>query len=306
MRCDSDRDVIKRCCDNPLISLADLPFACSDIWNAGVIHFDGQYLLLITIETLEGSYAIYQARSTNGVHFDVNASPFMTSLDNQYERVGIRDPRITPINGGYYITYVADGDHGLRLGVAYTEDFSNVKRLGYISQVDVKNGILFPGKIRNRHALLSRPDAGSSIWLGYSEDLEFWGDETVVLTPRGGYWDSHRVGPAAPPIEVAEGWLLIYYGEKGTSAGPLVRLGAAILDRNDPSRVIARSNIPILSPRERYERVGDVPNVVFSCGVLLEEDILRIYYGASDSCICRGSAPLQEIVELCFQSQREF
>ena len=117
--------------------------------------------------------------------------------------------------------------------------------------------------------------------------------------------DSDRIGTAAPPIRVDAGWLLIYYGEKHTTGGPLVRLGAAVLAAEDPSRVIARSNIPILSPRERYERIGDVPNVVFSCGALLEDGQVKVYYGASDSCICLGSAAVEDIVAVCFEGERE-
>jgi predicted GH43/DUF377 family glycosyl hydrolase len=127
------------------------------------------------------------------------------------------------------------------------------------------------------------------------------------MTPRSGFWDANVIGASAPPIEVERGWLLLYYGEKHTSAGPLVRLGAAVLDRDNPARVISRSNIPILSPRERYERVGDVPNVVFSCGALLEEDdTLNVYYGASDSCVCLGQAKLDEIIQNCRESKLEY
>ncbi len=304
------RDVIERCPDNPIVGLDDLPFRCSDIWNAGVVHHNGEYLLLLTIEALEGRHSVYGARSKNGIDFTIDPGPLMTPVDDgpgrMYESFGIRDPRITPLNGCYYITYVADGDHGLRLGLARTQDFQVVERLGYVSQVDVKNGALFPRKIGGNFLMLSRPDAGGSIWLNYSSDLDFWGGHEAVMTPRGGYWDTTRIGAAAPPIEIDLGWLLIYYGQKQTSAGPLVRLGAAVLDRDDPARVLARSNIPILSPREKYERVGDVPNVVFSCGALLEDDEVIVYYGASDSCICRGSAPLEEILRVCFESEREF
>ncbi len=181
-----------------------------------------------------------------------------------------------------------------------------MEQIAYISQVDVKNGVLFPRKVGGKYLLLKRPSTGSSIWLSYSDDLVFWGCSTVLMTPRSRYWDSDRIGAAATPIEIDEGWLLIYYGEKSTSAGPLVRLGAAILDRDDPARVLARSNIPILSPREKYERIGDIPNVVFSCGALLEDGQVNVYYGASDSCICRGAAPLEDILRVCFESEREF
>ncbi len=303
-------DVIQRCPSNPLISLADLPFRCSDIWNAGVTRFGDEYLLLITVETIEGRYAIYRARSLDGQDFTVDAEPVMAPVETgpeaKYESYGVRDPRITPMNGWYYAAYVAHGDHGLRLGLAKTKDFESVERIAYVSQVDVKNGALFPRTVGGKFLLLKRPGPGSSIWLSYSDDLVFWGSSTVVMTPRGGYWDSDRIGAAAPPIELDEGWLLIYYGERTTSAGPLVRLGAAILDRDDPSRVVARSNIPILTPREKYERIGDVPNVVFSCGALLEDGLVKLYYGASDSCICLGTATPEEIVRTCFESEREY
>ena len=303
-------DVITRHPNNPLISLDDLRFRCNDIWNAGVVRVDDQYVLLITIETLEGKYAIYKARAADAAEFAVDAEPFMAPLADGpaavHESIGIRDARITPMDGVYYIAYTASGDHGLRVGLARTEDFSSVERIAYVSQVDVKNGAMFPAKVRGRYAILKRPNAGASIWLSYSDDLVYWGSDVAVMTPRGGYWDSSLIGPAAPPIEIDAGWLLIYYGEKITSAGPLVRLGAAVLDRDDPSRVLARSNIPILAPRERYERIGDMPNVVFSCGALLHDDYLVVCYGASDSCICLGSAPLDVILQTCSESLSEF
>jgi len=310
MDCDTGRDIVARSGKNPLISLPDLPFRAGDIWNAGIVRFKGKFLMLLTVEELEGHYSIYRADSDDGERFTIQREPFMTRSQSpdrvMYESVGIRDPRITPLNGDFFITYVADGDHGLRVALARTSDFENIEHIGYLSQVDVKNGIMFPRKIDGKFVMLKRPDAGGSIWLSYSTDLEFWGGCTAIMTPRGGFWDSTRIGPSAPPIEIDEGWLLIYYGEKGTSAGPLVRLGAVILDRDDPSRVLARSNVPILAPRERYERIGDVPNVVFATGVLLEDGVVSVYYGASDSCICLGKAPLDVIVQACFDSGRDF
>ncbi|MHC4509848.1 MAG: glycoside hydrolase family 130 protein, partial [Planctomycetota bacterium] len=161
---------------------------------------------------------------------------------------------------------------------------------------------LFPKKFDRQsagYAMLERP-SGGSIWISYSDDFVHWGASTIVLTPRGGYWDSNRIGPAGPPIEFDGGWLLIYYGEKDTSAGPLVRLGAAILSKIDPARVLARSNIPILAPREKYERMGNVANIVFSCGGLLDDGgQVKVYYGASDSCICLGAGTLDDIVRTC-------
>ena len=305
------RDVVHRYEGNPLIGIEDLPFRCSDIWNAGVVHLGGEYLLLLTVETSEGLGSIYAARGKDGLHFSIESKPLLSACTCQvcscYTTFGVRDPRITEMDGVYYIVFTADSDSGKRIGLAYTKDFKSVEKTGFISEPDSKSGALFPRKIRGRYAMLQRPSAGGSIWISYSDDLTYWGSATVVMTPRGGYWDATRIGAAGPPIETDLGWLLIYYGEKGTSAGPLVRLGAAILDRDDPSRVIARSNIPILSPREKYERMGDVGNVVFSCGTLLEgNEELKIYYGASDSCICLGTCTLKDIAGVCRESREGY
>jgi predicted GH43/DUF377 family glycosyl hydrolase len=305
------RVVINRYKDNPLITIEDLPFVCSDIWNAGVIRFQGEYMLLLTVETLEGLGSIYLARSPDGYNFIVEPKPFMTVSKKEpfarYETFGIRDPRITKIDTNYYITYIADSESGERIGLARTNDFRSVERMQLISEPDTKNGALFSRTFEGRYAMLERPSAGGSIWLSYSDDLTHWGLSTIVLTPRSGYWDSDRIGPASPPIEIDIGWLLIYYGEKDTSAGPLVRLGAAILNKNDPSYVLARSNISILAPREKYERIGDIGNVVFSCGALLENaNQVKVYYGASNSCICLGLGSLDDIIRVCQESQEEY
>ncbi len=304
-------DVIHRYEANPLISIDDLPFRASDIWNAGVARFREEYLLLLTVETLRGLLSIYLARSEDGCHFDIQPHPLMEASREgpfaQYESFGVRDPRVTEVDGTYYIMYVADSEHGHRVGLAQTKDFESVDRIGLVTEPDTKNGVLFPEKIGGRYAMLERPFDGGSIWVSYSDDLTYWGSSHVVMTPRGGFWDSTRVGAASPPIAIEPGWLLLYYGEKITSAGPLVRLGAAIVDRDDPSQVLGRSNIPILSPRENYERIGDVANVIFCCGALLDsKEQLHIYYGASNSCICLGTGALEDIVRVCYESREVF
>jgi predicted GH43/DUF377 family glycosyl hydrolase len=193
------------------------------------------------------------------------------------------------------------------VGLARTEDFQTVEEMPYASEPDNKSAALFPTKLNGRYAMLERPSEGASIWISFSENLVYWGRSAVVMTPRSRYWDCDRIGAACPPVEIEQGWLLIYYGEKDTFAGPLVRLGAAVLDREDPSRVLARSNIPILSPRERYERIGDVGNVVFSCGAVIEDNNrVMLYYGASDSCICLGTCTLDSILEICRRSQEVY
>ncbi len=305
------RDVIHRHRSNPIIGIEDLPFQCSDIWNAGVVKFQNEYLLLLTVETLEGLAGIYPARSVDGEHFSIATEPLLSACTCEvcscYKTYGVHDARITQVDDTYYITYVAASECGQRVGLVRTEDFRTVNEMPYVSEPDNKSATLFPTKMGGRYAMLERPSEGSSIWISFSEDLVYWGQSTVVMTPRSGHWDCHRIGAACPPIEIEQGCLLIYYGEKHTSAGPLVRLGAAVLDRNDPSRVLARSNIPILSPREKYERIGDVGNVVFSCGAVIEDtDRVMLYYGASDSCICLGTCTLDSILDVCRKSQEGY
>lgn len=306
----SSRDIVHRCEGNPLISVEDLPFRCSDIRNAGVIRFEDAYLLLLTVETLEGLARIYPARSEDGRHFSIATEPLLDACTCEvcscYKTHGVHDPRITQIEGTYYITYMAASKHGQRVGLARTNDFQRVEEMPYVSEPDNKSATLFPKKIGGYYTMLERPAEGGSIWVSFSDDLVYWGQATVVMTPRGGYWDCNRIGAACPPIEIEQGWLLVYYGVKDTSAGPLVRLGAAVLDGEDPSRVLARSNIPILSPREKYERIGDVGNVVFSSGAVERDGQISLYYGASDSCICLGTCATSDILDVCRKSQGEY
>ncbi len=299
-------DSIHRWEGNPIITMEDLPFKASDICNAGAVKIDDTCLLLITIETLRGHRKLYIARSNDGRYFDVDAKPFMDQADKKYEEISVMDGRITPFENTYYISYVAESRYGYRIGLARTDDFKTVTRLGFISEVDTKGAALFPEKINGRFAMLKRPWAGGSIWISYSDDLVYWGNSKIVLSPRPGHWDTSRVGISVPPFRLKDGrWLVIYYGIKTTSAGPLFRIGAIFLDPDNPAKVIGRTNIPILSPRERYERIGDVPNLVFSCGAIMEDEKLFLYYGGSNSCICLGSTTVNEIDQECLKSKGE-
>lgn len=298
------QDIVHRWEGNPLITISDLGFKCADIHNAGVIDFQGKLVLLLTIEDLSGKRSVHLARPTEAGLFKVDTKPFLQpsseSPYKQHESGGVLDPRVTFLDDTYYIVYCALGRHGYRLALAKTDDFEKVQRMGLISEPDTKAGMLFPEKINGRYARLERPSHGSGIWVTYSDDLIYWGDSQLVITPRSGFWDDSRIGPGAVPMKIDTGWLLIYYGAKNTSAGPIYRIGAAILDHDEPTKVIGRSGVPILSPRERYERLGDVPNLVFTTGAIIDSDRqLHIFYGASDSCICMAAASVEEIVANC-------
>lgn len=304
------RDIVHRWEENPLIDINDLDFKCSDIRNAGAIDFRGKIILLVTIEYLTGHHGIHLARPAPDGRYKVDSKPFLNQSEEhkyrRHESRGVLDGRVTFLDGIYYILYDAYGDYGYRLAIAKTEDFESVERIGLISEPDTKAGVLFPAKIKGRYTRLERPGDGS-IWITYSEDLLHWGRSELVISPRGGFWDESRIGAGAVPIQIEQGWLVFYYGVKETPAGPIYRIGAVILDRHEPTKIVGRTNIPILSPRENYERIGDIPNLVFSIGALADNDgHLKIIYGAANSCICVGTTTVEKIVENCFESKEEF
>ncbi|MFO8007029.1 MAG: glycoside hydrolase family 130 protein [Candidatus Brocadiia bacterium] len=299
------RNLVQRYEQNPVLSMRELPFPASDVHNAGAVRHEGEYILLVTVEELDGRCAVYRATSPDGRSFQMGEEPVLAPSREDhyapYEEDGVRDARVTRFDDRYYVTYLAHSKYGFRLGLAETSDFTSIERIGLMSEPDTKNGVLFPQKVDGRFARLERPREGGNIWISYSDDLTYWGGMEVVMTSRHGYWDHDRIGAAVPPIETPCGWLLFYYGVKNNPGGPLFRLGAAFLDPENPSTVIGRTNIPLLAPRERYERIGDVGNLIFSCGGVLSEDgsEVEIYYGAADSCVCLGTMSMQSLKPLC-------
>lgn len=303
-------DILQRWEGNPIIILDDIPISCSTIHNCAAVKLKNEYLLLLDIEDLKGHQVIYPASSKDGYRFTVGKKPLIQYLDMNADDesvMGVVDPRITLLEGTYYITYMVDSKVGFRLALAKTTDFKHIENLGYISEPDTKAGALFPEKINGRYARLERPKDGGRIWISYSDDMIYWGNSDAVLSPRAGYWDFNRVGCAVPPFRIPSGdWMLIYYGIKTTSGGPLFRIGAAILDKDNPGLVIKRTNVPILSPRKYYERIGDINNLIYSCGGIVEDNILKLYYGASYSCICLATTTIDEIIDNCLESEKEF
>jgi len=188
--------------------------------------------------------------------------------------------------------------------LACTQDFRHFSRVAILTLPENKDVVLFPEKINGRYARLERPMTQSShrgdIWLSFSPDLVYWGDPRPVMTPRARQWDSHKIGAGAPPIKTVHGWLLIYHGVRTTAAGQLYRLGAALLDLEQPWRVIGRARNAILSPLAPEDFHGNVGNVVFTCGALVEPDqTLKVYYGAGDQVMCLATAAVDDVIALC-------
>jgi predicted GH43/DUF377 family glycosyl hydrolase len=303
------RDLLHRWERNPIISQRDIPFRINTVFNGSPVKLNGEYLMLLRVEGQQGYSFFALARSGDGFHFTVDSVPCMLPAEHEpwktWESNGIEDPRITPIDDVYYIVYTAVSDFGHRIALATTKDFQRYERVALISGPSNKDGVLFPEKIDGCYAMFDRPlgKGVGAIWISYSPDLANWGRSECVMTPRARYWDSWRIGASAPPIRTDRGWLEIYHGVKMTVSGPIYRVGTALLDGEDPSRVIGRCLAPVLSPREEYERIGDVRNVVFACGAVVESDgEVKVYYGAADTSICVATCELTELIESCLVS----
>jgi predicted GH43/DUF377 family glycosyl hydrolase len=303
------KEIVKRYEKNPILTADDMPFACSGIYNSGVTKFDGKYLMLCRVESIDISNYFIPAISEDGYHFKARKKPISLPKDEEFQRYTeemIYDPRITEIDGVYYICFAAHSSYGVRIGMLKTKDFEKFDSCGFISEPDNRNGVLFPEKIGGLYARLDRPilpgDRGD-IWISYSPDLIFWGKSKCVFK-RGahGHWYWQKIGAGAAPIKTKKGWLEIWHGVHVMAGYQYVyHLGAMLLDLNDPSKVIARAKAPILSPREPYERSGLTSNVVFTSGAILEEDgEVKIYYGGSDTVQCVATARLEDLVEACF------
>ncbi len=299
------QEIVKRYEKNPIITLNDIPQPSNSVFNAAAAYYQDNYFLLLRVEGLDGKSKFFLAKSQDGIKFKISRKAVMEWGDKEpfktYEKRGVEDPRITKIGNVYYILYVAYSHLGTRVALASTKNFKVFKRIALVSQPGNKDAVLFPRKINGYFVRLDRP-IQSGIWISYSRDLIYWGNSRCIMESRPGYWDSDRIGAGAPPIETDRGWLEIYHGIRNTASGKIYRLGTALFDLKDPSKLIARGEAPILSPRQYYERVGDVDNVVFCCGAILEKKTqqVKIYYGACDTSICLGTADLNNLVERCF------
>jgi predicted GH43/DUF377 family glycosyl hydrolase len=241
------------------------------------------------------------ARSADGVHFEVETVPALSPA-TELESFGIEDARITLLDGMYWINYTAVSPHGISTALASTRDFRTFERHGVIFPPPNRDVTIFPERIGGRYAALHRPMPEGlgepAIWIGWSDDLLAWGRHHVVASAREDWWDDAKIGGGAVPFRVTsgahDGWLAIYHGV--TRAPFEYSLGALLLDARNPGRVLGRSREPILRPEASYEREGFLGGVVFTCGVLADEDRVRVYYGAADGVTAVADLSLAEIL----------
>jgi predicted GH43/DUF377 family glycosyl hydrolase len=286
---------------NPVLTASDIPAPVASAFNAGAALVDDAVLLLVRAEDHRGISSLWVARSADGIgDWQVDSRPLLTPED-PYEAWGCEDARLTfvPELGEWLIAYTAYSPVGPGVALARTRDFRSVERLGLVLSPENKDAALFPRRFGEEWLLLHRPVAGNTghMWLASSPDLVHWGRSRVLIRARGEvWWDGTRIGGGAQPIETDAGWLLLYHGVKSMVSGPVYRVGLLLLDRDEPSNVLARSEDWVFGPDAPYERLGDVPNVVFPCGAVLRGDEVWMYYGAADSSVGLATAPLRDLL----------
>ncbi|QTH43745.1 glycoside hydrolase family 130 protein [Cohnella sp. LGH] len=322
--------VIARHPHNPVLAPKDVPYGPAMVFNAGVAKVQGKYVMVFrndygdpkkgTIEP-HGTTNLGLAYSDDGLHWEPQAAPCW--MWNDEEVVRVYDPRLTVIDGRCYICFAVDTKHGLRGGIAVTDDFSAFEVLS-LSVPDNRNMVLFPDRIGGQYFRLERPMPVYSrgggdrfdMWIGDSPDLKYWGGSKLLLSVEQVPFANDKVGPGAPPVRTDKGYLTTFHavdldcsrGKNGWEDRWQKRYTAGImlLDKEDPSRILGMSRTPLIAPEAPYEIRGGFRNdVVFPGGMILEESgEVKIYYGSADTVECMATAHVDDLLKLCLEGGR--
>jgi beta-1,4-mannooligosaccharide/beta-1,4-mannosyl-N-acetylglucosamine phosphorylase len=300
------REVLWRCSKNPVIP-RNLTRWSNSIFNSAVVPYKGGFAGVFRCDDTSRRMNIHAGRSADGLCWNIadepiqfeKTAPDLPPSDYKY------DPRVVFIEDRYYVIW-CNGYHGPCIGLGYTFDFDTFYQMENALMPFNRNGVLFPRKVGGRYAMLSRPSDSGHTPFGdiiYSEspDLVFWGRHRHVMAPADftvSAWQSTKVGAGPAPIETSEGWLLLYHGVLTSCNGFVYSFGAALLDLEQPWKVIARSRPYLLAPRESYELAGDVPNVTFPCAALVDgaSGRLAVYYGCADTVTGLAFGRVEEII----------
>ena len=277
------------------------------IFNSAVSIFNNKFVGVFRAEYLNGRPHLHLGWSSDGINWKINEEKILWKDKNgeSYQPSYEYDPRLVKIDDKYYVIWCTDFGGYPTIGLGVTKDFKAFLRLENCFLPYNRNGVLFPQKINGKFMMLSRPSdnehtAFGDIFISESKDLIHWGKHRKVMS-RGGYgwWQSLKIGGGPPPIETPDGWLMIYHGVNLTCNGYVYSIGGAILDLNEPSKVLYRSGNYLLTPEQNYETNGFVPNVVFPCAILYEEQTrkIAIYYGASDTYLALAFTYIDELVD---------
>lgn len=241
---------------------------------------------------------IRRATSDDGINFIVDECPIIMAFD-KYTTFGVEDPRITKIEDVFYVNFSAASDVGIITRLFSTKDFNSFDDLGNIFHPDNKDITIFPQKINGLYYALHRPSTSEysrpNMWIASSPDLIHWGNHRLLAKVREDMWDNDRIGASCVPFLTEKGWLELYHGATKDNR---YCLGAMLLDKDEPWKIIARCDIPLIEPTESYEINGFFGNVVFSCGLIKTDNNLDVYYGASDDSVCLAHTTVENVFDL--------
>lgn len=300
-------DVIWRYKANPIIPRGVVPNADS-VYNSAVVPFEDGYAGVFRCDNKARNMTIRAGRSKDGINFDISGDPIEFKCDNPEIATMIEsyDPRVVKIDDKYWIMW-CNNYHGYTIGMGYTYDFKTFHQIENAFLPFNRNAVLFPRKINGKYLMFSRPSDSShtpfgDIFISQSPNMVHWGEHRFVMGPKNDgmvNWQMTKVGAGPIPIETSEGWLMIYHGVLTTCNGFTYSMGAALLDLDEPWKVIHRSDSYLLAPHEYYECVGNTPNVVFPCAALTDAESGRIaiYYGAADSVTGLAFGHVDEIID---------
>jgi beta-1,4-mannooligosaccharide/beta-1,4-mannosyl-N-acetylglucosamine phosphorylase len=299
-------EVVWRYGKNPILGWNPIPCAAR-IFNSAVVPVDGGFAGVFRADYRNGRPQLHAGRSTDALRWRIEHQPIEwidAATGRPRPTSYAYDPRVVLIEGHHYVTW-CDDFPGPSIGLGMTDDFRRFLRLETALMPFNRNGVLFPRKVGGHYLMLSRPsDSGHTpfgdIILSHSPDLTFWGKHRLVMRRGGqGWWQGVKIGAGPVPIETREGWLLFYHGVSGPCNGFVYSMGAALLDLDDPSRVIFRTRDYLLTPEKDYEMVGFVGQVCFPCATLCDADTGRIaiYYGAADTYTAVAFTQVDELLE---------
>ena len=289
---------------NPVIGRNPIP-GVARIFNSAVVPYEDGFIGVFRAEQTDGIPFIYLGRSKDGLlwEFDPEKIHFQDEDGKEFMPVYAYDPRLVKVEDTYYMIWCQDA-YGAAIGMAKTKDFKTFTRMENPFLPFNRNAVLFPRRINGTYRLLSRPsDSGHTpfgdIYISESPDLVYWGKHRHVMGKSQEWWESVKIGGGAAPIETSEGWLLFYHGVTGTCNGLVYSIGGAILDIDEPSKVLYRCSTFLITPENWYEERGFVPNVCFPCATIHDPATGRIaiYYGAADSYVAVAFTTLDEMID---------
>ena len=298
-------DIVWRYSGNPIIDWNPVPKAAR-VYNSAIVPFGDAFAGVFRADQKNGRATLFAGTSQDGININLNHNPieWVNEKGNPCPTSYAYDPRVVEVEGTFYINW-CDDMKGPSIGMGKTKDFKTFVRLPNPLMPYNRNGVLFPRKINGKYMLFSRPsDSGhtpfGNIYISESPDLIHWGNHRFVMANGGeGWWQGTKIGAGPTPIETTSGWLLFYHGVSGTCNGFVYSIGAALLDLEDPGKVLYRTRDYLLTPEKQYETVGFVPNVAFPCANLFDAETGRIaiYYGAADTYTAIAFTQVDALVE---------